>query len=238
MSLLRRSHSLLTLFGSASPLVPFSPTQIAGLMLWLEADTLALSDTDPVTTWADSSGLGNDATQAVAGAKPTFRTSVINGLPVVRFDQTDDLLATASFSLVHPFTIFVVTKFNQAQSGNDTLFDGVTAVNSARLYRASATQLQMYAGGGGPTPTTTPEAFHVLTCIYNGASSGMRVDGGAAVTGDPSNTNPGGITLNATAPLGNPGGQDMAAFLTYQGVVSAPNQLLAESYLKTKYATP
>ena len=81
-------------YGGAAP---FSPTDIAGLVLWLAADLgLALSDGDPVVTWPDQSGNGNDVTQPVAAARPTFRTAVINGEPVVRFDGVDDVLRNLS----------------------------------------------------------------------------------------------------------------------------------------------
>lgn len=69
------------------------PSDIAGLQLWLKADAIGgLSDTDPVATWNDSSGVGNNATQGTAGLRPTYRTNQINGLPVVRFDGSDDRL--------------------------------------------------------------------------------------------------------------------------------------------------
>lgn len=66
---------------------PFAPDDIAGLVLWLDADTLALSDGDPVGTWTDGSGTANDATQTGAN-RPTYKTGIVNSLPVVRFDGT------------------------------------------------------------------------------------------------------------------------------------------------------
>ena len=64
---------------------PFDPSTITGCKLWLKADSLALSDGAAVSTWPDSSGLSNDATQATAGNKPIYKTSIVNGKPVVRF---------------------------------------------------------------------------------------------------------------------------------------------------------
>jgi len=69
---------------SADP-VPV-PQTISGLVLWLDAGAITgLSDGDPVGVWPDSSDNGNNATQAGVN-RPTFRTSIINGKPVVRFD--------------------------------------------------------------------------------------------------------------------------------------------------------
>ena len=71
----------------------FTPHEVAGLRLWLKADALAgLGDGDPVSTWPDASGGGNDATGSGAG-RPAFRTNVLAGAPVLRFDGADDRLA-------------------------------------------------------------------------------------------------------------------------------------------------
>lgn len=69
----------------------FSPSDIAGLKVWLKADALSLSNNDPVTTWTDSSGTGNSLTQGTAGAKPTYKTNIFNGQPAISFDGGDFL---------------------------------------------------------------------------------------------------------------------------------------------------
>jgi len=72
---------------------PFVPTDIGGCILWLRADgIIGLSDGDPVGTWADESGSGNDISQATEVYKPTYKTGIRNGKPVVRFDGGDDYL--------------------------------------------------------------------------------------------------------------------------------------------------
>lgn len=80
------------------------PTDVAGLRLWLKADALVLSDNDPVGTWADSSGQANDATEATN--KPTYKTGILNSLPVVRFNGTDNRLTCgASDTYKHVFAV-------------------------------------------------------------------------------------------------------------------------------------
>ena len=62
-------------------------------MVWLRADAITgLNDTDPVATWPDSSGNSNDATQGTAADRPLYRTNIVNGLPIVRFDGANDFL--------------------------------------------------------------------------------------------------------------------------------------------------
>jgi PKD repeat protein len=75
---------------------PFEdPASLPGLVLWLQSDALTgLADGAPVATWPDRSGAGNHASQAVAAKRPTFRSGVVNGLPGVSFDATDDGLTT------------------------------------------------------------------------------------------------------------------------------------------------
>lgn len=63
------------------------PTDIADLVLWLDADDLTgtLADNAAVATWPDASGLGNDVVQTLVGNRPTFQLNEINSLPAVRF---------------------------------------------------------------------------------------------------------------------------------------------------------
>ncbi len=85
----------------------FTPTQIAGLKLWLKADAglfkdaakaqPATADADAIYTWADQSGNGNDAIQATLANRPLLKLAIQNGKAVVRFDGADDGLQTAIF---------------------------------------------------------------------------------------------------------------------------------------------
>ena len=56
--------------------------RLAGLVLWLSASAIGgLADGDPVVTWPDSSGQGNDVTQATASKRPLYKTAIQNGRP-------------------------------------------------------------------------------------------------------------------------------------------------------------
>lgn len=85
----------------------FDPLSITGCKLWLKANSLSLNDGDPVTTWADQSGNGNDANQGTAGNKPLYKVNIINGLPAVLFDGSDDFMEILSIT-GQPCTIFLV----------------------------------------------------------------------------------------------------------------------------------
>lgn len=67
------------------------PSDIADLNLWLMPEDLSPG---AVATWDDRSAANNDATQGTAGNRPT-KTTDGGGLPVVRFDGTNDYLTLA-----------------------------------------------------------------------------------------------------------------------------------------------
>src|SRR5262245_37132262 len=88
----------------------FTPADVSGLVVWLRADALGLNDGDPVGTWTDGSGNGRDLTQATAAKKPTYKTNIVNGKPVVRFDGVDDRLKAAGFTWNQPEHVLAVLK--------------------------------------------------------------------------------------------------------------------------------
>jgi len=97
----------------------FSPLQITGLKLWLDATVgtnqtvggvAAVADADPVGEWLDQSGNGNHVAQATSTKRGTLKLVIQNSKSVVRFDAVDDFLAIASM-VTFPSkrgTIFVV----------------------------------------------------------------------------------------------------------------------------------
>lgn len=82
----------------------FNPSKISGLQLWLKADTglfqnsngttAVTADGDPIGYWADQSGNSNHATIATSSLRPTYKVAQQNGYGGVKFDGTDDYLAT------------------------------------------------------------------------------------------------------------------------------------------------
>jgi len=64
----------------------------SALKLWLKADAITgISSGNPVATWSDSSGAGNNATQTTGANQPLYISNVLGGLPVVRFDGVNDV---------------------------------------------------------------------------------------------------------------------------------------------------
>lgn len=127
------------------------PDSISGLKLWLKADAITGSnDGDSVTTWTDSSGNTNNATQSTAANKPTYKTNIINGNPVVRFDGVDDNLITTStlysnITSAATLTIFGIFEVHTAEDTNSH-----TIIVSKDNYVASNFRLTVDTSEGPP----------------------------------------------------------------------------------------
>ena len=73
---------------------------------------------DYVRQWTDLSGNGNNFTQTGnVTKKPIFKTAIINGKPVIRFDGTNDILTAANFDSSTEGTLFVVFKLAATTNG-------------------------------------------------------------------------------------------------------------------------
>lgn len=68
------------------------PFPMNNLIGWYAADDLVLSDGNLVTNWTDRGPFGNTLIQASITKQPTYKTGIIGGKPVVRFDGVDNTL--------------------------------------------------------------------------------------------------------------------------------------------------
>lgn len=163
---------------SNAPAGSFSPTNIPGLTVWLKADALALNDNDPVTTWTDSSGNGNDVAQSTSGNKPLFKTAILNGKAVVRFDGSDDYLTRAALS-VSAATMFIVV----TPTGNQS-WSAASTENNSDYWRTAfgggegyfgifrTTRIDLYPNTAVPNSGT-----HLFTITSSGSGYEVRIDG-------------------------------------------------------------
>ncbi len=123
------------------------PASVEGLTGWFSADALSdLADGDPVEVWHDMSGLGNDAIQTAANARPIFENNVISGHPALRFNGINQ-----QFSLPHQqfaemddfenFTLFAVVRWNGGTTSG-IFGTGPSNTNSGNLH------LEVTSAGG------------------------------------------------------------------------------------------
>jgi hypothetical protein len=178
---------------------------------------------DRVTTWTDRSLAAANATRSPQTGKPTFRTGVLNSLPTIRFIGTTDALLT-SVAQAQPNVVFVVGQANTT-GVNSRFYDGIGGTNRQIAFvNATGPVWSLFAGltVSSGTPNTS---WHVLTAIFNGASSFLRVDGTQVIADNPSTKGVDGFTIGNHNGLANPLNGDIYAMLNY-------NRLLAMSEIQ------
>src|SRR6187549_2754377 len=78
--------------GTVSPPPPTSPLTILGSAAWWFRGDLGVTIGTGVSSWADQSGNGVNATEGVGASQPAFLASDIDGRPAVVGDGVDDNL--------------------------------------------------------------------------------------------------------------------------------------------------
>jgi hypothetical protein len=217
---------------SLSYMAVVNPTTIAGLQLWLKADSLALSDGTAISTWSDSSSNANNATAAGA-ARPTFKTAIVNGKPIVRTNVGVPTLMglTSTIGGAAPWTFFVVMK----AAASTELYSLFASGGQPVAMRETGTGFLLCedAGGTSEVANSWTGAFHVFTSQSVAAAyPSIWVDGVLQVT-----TPVAGAAAPAFGQVAY-GTGDIAEMLFYNLDLSTTDRQSLESYLKSKYATP
>ncbi len=161
---------------TASSSAPFSPSDISGLTLWLDAsdintlwqDTAATSavttDSQLVARWDDKSGNSANVTCGTPADQPTYKTGIQNSLPSLLFDGTNYLDSVATFN-GYPITIIAVVK-NGSTSGTAR---GIAAtyrsggVGGIRYYMNSTNTITGYIADTGTSVTKQNTAVTIAS---------------------------------------------------------------------------
>lgn len=164
--------------------MPFSPTDIAGLDIWLTAGpsycfkdaaaTLPCADGDAVYTWVNRRSGGANAVQSSAGSRPLLK--LVSGRWVVRFDGSDDVmdltfaavtgLAHACYLAYNPTTITAGAYRNMCHG-------------SIRMYEAlGGGKWGTYNGGDVPSGTALSTGTrYILGCNGGNYRKSATADG-------------------------------------------------------------
>jgi len=204
------------------------------LKVWLKADAITgLNDGDAVGTWSDQSGNGYDATQPTSAKRPIYKTGILNGKPVVRFDGVDDQLdflgaALDIFKNVGSGNLIVVCSDTNNTGGrvshDPVAFvtgDGSTFARISIETRTSSTSIFWHRArrvDGDPGVSATfaySNGFHVLIAEAKPETNfaQLYVDGTAGTSttyaggaGNFSNTSSAGVSGASGASVGCSGG--------------------------------
>jgi len=157
-------------------------TEISGCTLWLKADGISgLNNGDPVDTWPDDSGNGNNATQ-IGVDRPTYQTGVINSLPAIYFDGTTYYMTLTSAVVMQPATVFVVVSYTAAVVNAPLL--GNTNINSEYFGYYSNTIYYYSTAASLNLARPNPLAFEIITGFAPAGSGTIRINASDYVTGN------------------------------------------------------
>jgi hypothetical protein len=213
---------------------PIDPATLANLAMWLKADAVGggLANDDPVVTWEDAHTSNKDATQGTAGKRPVYKTNIINGLPVVRFDASDDSLET-TLALTAPYSIFLVYAHKGAGSAARRVLNDVVANVLVGPYSGKH---DFYDGSFRTgAPAVVQDAFVYVSLIVGAANTAFYVDGTLIDTKANGTNSFFGLRLGTSGANNEPADSDVAeVIVTSQD--SGADRAGVEEHLKQKYA--
>ena len=199
-----------------------------------------------MATWSDLSGNAQHATQSTASKRPLYKTSILNGQPVVRFDGVDDFLANGTFTALNnapAASLFIVKR--QTSGGATTFpflflnfFYQFNLAGLSKYWRTSASE---DANATLDWTTWTYEAQ-----LFDGSQSGnanrlkIRSNGSSvsvSYTGTIAATLGSGTGFYVSTADGTlyPWNGDIAEIIAYSTALSDGDLAQLERYLATKY---
>lgn len=226
----------------------------SGYSAWLKADGIVgLNDGDQIATWDDSSPNNKDATQSTASFRPVYKTNIVAGKPVVRFDGADDRLVSSSGSgiwgLTNDFTAFAAVWLDPSQGTGDHDVVGSSSIsnNLDLIIRRNDANGNWLAYSSSPDGVRNSDLvlstgrWYVLTWRLKATSpKHLQIRADTAYR-----LNDSGYTGIGTAPIqaaigarqngANPFKGDIAEVILYSGSLSDAEMTATENYLRLKY---
>jgi len=198
-----------------------------------KADSLALADGDPVTSWGDQST--NNVDVSVSGGTPIFAANDLNGLPGVDFNG-GDFQSDSSFSFGVPLVSYVVWDYADVND-EETIYDGLNDF-SPQLRINPAPGLTLADGGRIDSGGVNLDGPLAIKAVIDGTNSRIELNGNVIISGDAGNVGrPSGFTFGDLNDLRGGGFQSfstMYEFAEYQNP-SQQVQADAEAALSDKW---
>lgn len=219
------------------------PPPTTNLIVQLDAGTFVGSDGDPIGSLADQSGNSNNGT-ASGMLRPTYKTGIVNGLPVMRFSRASGnmLLTPASASLSN-YTCFAVIK-PSGTANYRPILGSIGGTGGLQWRLIATTNVQnllktLVADIGSSAVAMSISSFQVVAASFSAASTyDFYYNGSSDGGGTHAQTLTAGRTLNIgySDSDNDSFDGDIAEVLVYDAVLSSTNRDLATAYLATKYA--
>lgn len=227
----------------------FTPDQLTGLTLWLKADSITANDGDALSTWSDSSGNGNDATNSgAAGTKPAYKLTYTNGKPAVTFDGGDGFTVANEPNFdIETLTAFIVA--TRASGSGAIMGKSTTLYTDGRRrklqFAFGATSFVASSGSDGTSVSVTVTTTAV-PAIYSFASSsntshkfnynGTNTNSTTTLSESSSNFNNTSLLIGSNFAIGTEGFiGDVAEIILFNRALSDDEIMGVMNYLAVKY---
>lgn len=239
-------------FGEGAPSAEVSAKPFV-LAAWFTTDSLSgLANGSPVFLWPDSSGNGDNATQSSPSQQPMYVTGALNGMPVVRFNGTNNTYLAFNRPVQDDFTIMFVYRSSQGIGTGTAFYQGAGLVNGevGGVVNDFGTSLnangQILAGTGNPDTTIASSGGlndgrpHIVSFERSRGSGSISlyVDGvlaGNATGGTQSLTSPARLVLGAQQTLLSFLTGDIAEVKIFDVALPAAERSGEENALKCRY---
>lgn len=228
-----------------------------GLKLWLKADAGVITNIDgSVTKWMDQIST-NDAIQTVNTQEPFWVSNVVNGMPALKFDGTNDFLVTNPIYLPSNdysyFTVFqkhgvkpvsarhVILGRAQSMSSLGNYFALTSSSTGQTTVIADAVNSKADASAATAFTTNFMRIVSVVRHDKTSAGTKIYVDGnyeGASSSSASKNA----VEANGRVFIGGLGSDfgkiKASEFLLFDRALSDSERMKVEDYLALKYNLP
>ncbi|WKN46060.1 T9SS type A sorting domain-containing protein [Tunicatimonas pelagia] len=217
-------------------------------VMWLDAQSLGLTNGAAVGTWTDVSGNTNNATQATIAAQPLFQTNIFDtDKAVIRFDGSDDVLGFDGSLIANSDYTVVIVAARRSTGGRRLWMGGTNGATNTNLHVGwNGTNFMAHHWGNdhnaamtGGAPGTTEGTFGIFMhgleaglateqrkIIQNGITLGTRNNSGTL------SSYPGaGLARERTSFYDI----DIAEFVVYSTALNSPQRVIVDNYLSAKY---
>lgn len=191
-----------------------------------------------VSQWNDLSGNAHHMLQATGTKQPALSASGgPNSQACIVADGSNDVMK-ASWTQNQPISIYIVCKWNNAfAAAGQTMFDGGAGTGSrGRLFRLTATSLQLEDAGPISGTVNTPTNWHYYRIDLASSVGTVYQDGVQKFTGAEAG-NTGGMNIFTYADgTTDPCPGSIAEILYLNAVPSAGLDALLTAYIQNRYA--
>lgn len=231
----------------------FAPSDVSGLVLWLDADdasTLTDDGAGECSLWEDKSASGFDVS-ASGAQRPTITSSAVNSRTALSFNGSSNRIGRAADTQIvgasdGSFTMFAVA-LSDVTSGSRQIVCGDDGAGDRhpQFLRTSGSTAQSIVFSGSSAandagPTITTATAYILEAVSDGSSIECLVDGvgaGGSTARASQNTGAGPVDIGA-----RPGAADLwdgyvCEVVAYNSAISTSDRASVRSYLSSRWGT-